>query len=266
MTRALLLLFSLIHSLLSFAQSTPALSAVMCRGDTAFITAQISDADSLQWYRNEVSVSGARGDSLMTLQEGIYYVKAFKGKDNGCVDESGRITIIFDESKLNDDTFFVQIGKTTTIDVLDNDEARCAPFDRETFRIVNAPKSGTIVKSEDGVPHYRPVNGEPGTDSFSYTVNDIEGREIEAANVVIQLVIDCAIVYPNPVGQFMYVTVNEQIVKALKLYDATGREVYRQTIEAPHTSINTSAFADGWYMLECVKYRGESCFIKLSKK
>lgn len=261
----LFLLLFLFGCKYTYSQSTPALEATICVGDTAIMTANVSYADSLQWYRNDIPISGAHKDTLIVFSEGLYYVRAFMGSHNGCMDQSGDIRIMLDHPSLNDDHVPVAIGKVTAIPVLDNDDPRCAPFNKESLRITTPPNKGTIISTENGTVQYRPTTTVTGTDKFSYTVSDVEGREPFAATVTVELIVDCAVVYPNPVEQVLGITIDSDQIKALKIYDIQGRELYRTTVEQPNLNIDMSAFAQGWYILEFLKSGESACIIKIQK-
>ncbi len=265
MRRLFILLICLIAQR-AYTQSTSALYATLCEGDSAIISASVSNADSVQWYRNHIALAGANRDTLVAFIEGTYYIRAFLGMANGCMDQSGDIYISFDRPYLADDSVKVHIGRTTSLAVLDNDNPRCAPFDINTFRVITPPALGKIEKAADGQPHYKPLTTESGTDWFTYTVKDVEGREPPAATVRVELVVDCAVIYPNPVDQVMHITLNNTKVKELKIYDAQGREVYRTVVDKPRMDIGMNAMAQGWYLLEFVKSNEDPCILRVQKR
>ncbi|RYZ46850.1 MAG: T9SS type A sorting domain-containing protein [Sphingobacteriales bacterium] len=264
MIRVILLLLCLSGSaMLARAQSTPDLETTICVGDTATMTISVTDADSLQWYRNGNLLFGANNDTLITTKDGVYYAKAFRGK---CFDVSGDIRVFMAYPRANDDYVIVQMGTLSTFDVLANDEPNCAPFDKSTFTIVSPPSIGTLVSSTGGVIVYKPSPTKLGIDKFVYRVKDVDGRVTNDATVSLELQMDCAIVYPNPVDDVLNVTVNNKRIIALKLYDAWGRQLYQTTVDGPQLTINMQAYAQGIYVIKMFEHDGEGCNMRILKK
>lgn len=248
------------------AQSTPDKEATMCVGDTATMTATATGADSFQWYRNNLPIPGANRDTLISRQGGIYFVRVFNGISKACFDQSGDIRVYIETSRANDDYVTVPLGKNTVMDVLLNDDPKCAPFDKSTFHIVSQPAIGTIVAAADGIVTYKPSPTIIGADKFTYTISDIEGRMTNIATVYLDLFLDCAIVYPNPVDDILNITVNSQKIHALRIYDMAGRELHRTAVNENVIKINVQEYAQGIYMVELIEKNGPGCIFKIQKK
>jgi len=259
----LFLIFSVMAAIQVRGQSTPDLEATICEGDTAVMTASVTDADSLQWYRDGLPVANSNNDTLFAFENGIYYLKAFRGQ---CFDVSGDIRIFMAYPRANDDYISASLGELTNFDVLANDEAVCAPFDRSTFMIVSPPSIGTLVSSDGGHIIYKPPPAVLGIDRFTYRVKDIEGRLTNEALVTIQLYIDCAFVYPNPVEDWLNVVVNNKKIYALVVTDALGREVYRTAVNSIAVQVDMQGLAQGIYMVKLLEHGGDGCAIRVQKK
>lgn len=246
-------------------QSTPDQEVTMCPGDTVTMSALILDADSLQWYRNEVPIAGANNDTLVYMDGGLFYLRAFSGNAL-CADQSGDIRVFIATPLAQDDHMPIPLGKLTAFDVLGNDKPLCAAFDRKTFTIISPPTVGTLVSFENGYITYKPPNA-IGYDKFTYKVADIDGRYTNEATVYFELYVDCAIVYPNPVDHMLNIKVDNRNVHSVKMYDAVGRELRHIMIDKAFLQIDMSGYSQGLYILEFLEEGGyASCVIKIQKK
>jgi hypothetical protein len=230
------------------------------------MSAQIVDADSMQWYRNNQPIPGANKDTLVYTQGGLFYLRIFRGNGKECMDQSGNIRVFMTHPRANDDYVIVPLGKPVTIDVLANDDPNCGPFDKNTFRITGLPAIGTLVSAEKGIVVYKPPSTLLGTDKFTYTVEDKEGRITNVATVTLELYIDCAMLYPNPVEDVMNVTVNKKKIHTIRIFDATGRETFRSPVNENNFSIDMHEYAQGMYIVELIEHDGPGCVFRVMKK
>lgn len=76
------------------------------------------------------------------------------------------------------------------IPVLANDEGPDSPVVADTVTIVSPPASGQAVANADGTVDYTPAAGFTGTDSFTYTVEDLDGDLSNEATVVVTVITD----------------------------------------------------------------------------
>ena len=265
MPRLLCLCLLLLGYYAGRAQSTPDKEVTMCVGDTVTMSAEVLYADSLQWFRNDIPIVGANKDTLVYLEGGLFYLRAYSGK-GVCMDRSGDIRVFVTSPQTIDDHIMAPLGKLVSFDVLANDQPLCAPFDRNTFAIVSPPSIGTLTSWEQGYIVYKPSTTTIGTDRFTYRVKDVDGRLANEATVYLELIIDCAILYPNPADQVLHVTVNNKRIYALKIYDATGREMYRTVVNKTAFDIDISAYAHGMYIVDLLEHDGSGCTIKIHKK
>ncbi len=265
MVRSLLLCLLLACSQYCVAQSTPDQEVTMCTGDTVTMTAKVIDADSLQWYHNEVAIPGANKDTLVYLNGGLFYLRAFSG-GAACVDQSGDIRVFITAPKANDDHIVVPLGKPVSFDVLANDEPLCAPFDKNSFTILTQPAIGTLVSHEQGLIVYKPSATTIGQDKFTYQIKDVDGRVTNEATVYLELFVDCALLYPNPVEQVLNITVNNKRIHAIKIYDARGRELYRTVVNGTSLKVDMGHYAQGIYIVDLLEHDGSGCTIKIQKK
>lgn len=250
-----------------FAQSTPALEATMCIGDTVTMTASVSYADSLQWYLDDYAIWGANRDTLVVFTGGSYYIRAYlRGGEKTCFDQSGDISVYMDASNTNDDHVFVPLGKAAILDVLGNDNPNCAALDRSTLHIVQPPHTGAIVKVEKGMITYQPSSTNLDPDRFTYTIADVKGRRLNESTVVVEVFVDCAVLYPNPVNDVLHVAVNSRRIYAIRMYDGMGREVYKTVVDKANFDIDMRAYAQGFYLVELLEHNGTGCVIKIQKR
>jgi hypothetical protein len=246
-----------------YGQGTPDLTTTMCVGDTAVMTVAVADTDSLQWYRNGSVIFGASNDTLVATLGGTYYLRAFRAQ---CYDVSGDIQILITSPRANDDYLLASPGSLKTFDVLANDEANCASFDKSSFTIIKPPIIGTLLSSAGGTIVYKSSPATLGTDQFVYRIKDVEGRLSNEARVNIELYIDCAIVSPNPVQDMLHVSVNSRKIHALKIFDSWGRELYHTTVSRTQLDIDMKPYVQGFYLLKLFEHNGEGCSIRVFKK
>ena len=265
MVRSFFLCLLLACCNLCFAQSTPDQEVTMCSGDTVTMTATVIDADSLQWYHNEVAIPGANKDTLVYLTGGLFYLRAY-GSNTDCRDQSGDIRVFIAYPRTVDDHIHVPLGKPVSFDVLENDQPLCAPFDRNSFTILTQPTIGTLTAYERGFIVYKPSTTTIGQDKFSYRIRDVDGRIANEGTVYLELFIDCAILYPNPVDQVLNITVNNKRIHSIKIYDATGREMYRTMVNGTTLTVDMSNYAQGIYIVDMLEHDGSGCTIKIQKK
>jgi hypothetical protein len=259
----LILLFTLACARVALGQSTPDLETTMCPGDTAWMTVSVTGADSLQWYHNGNVLFGSTKDTLVATEGGLYYLKAFHGQ---CYDVSGDIRIFTAYPRANDDYVLAPLNSLTTFDVLENDNANCAPFDPAGFTIVSQPTLGTLVSAEGGKIVYKPPATTLGTDKFTYRINDVEGRVTNIATVSVELYLDCGFVYPNPVADRLNITVNNKKIHAIEIYDGMGRLVYHTVVSSLTLHVDMNTFAQGFYLLKFLEHDGPGCTIKVQRK
>ncbi len=82
-----------------------------------------------------------------------------------------------------DDTANTSLNTPVTVHVLSNDPATYAANDPTSVKIITQPADGTASANSDGTVLYIPSNGFIGSDSFTYTVNDINGKTSNVATV-----------------------------------------------------------------------------------
>lgn len=74
------------------------------------------------------------------------------------------------------------LNTPVTVHVLDNDTGDAA-LDPTTVVVASQPADGTASANSDGTVTYIPANGFIGSDSFTYTVDDVNGKTSNAATV-----------------------------------------------------------------------------------
>ncbi|MDJ0830713.1 MAG: DUF4347 domain-containing protein, partial [Desulfobacterales bacterium] len=85
------------------------------------------------------------------------------------------------------DSFTVNEGSTTTLDLADNDSDADDGLDLTSIAIVSGPTYGTIVINGNGTVDYIHDDTENFADSFSYTINDNSGVTSNTGTVTITI-------------------------------------------------------------------------------
>ena len=102
--------------------------------------------------------------------------------------ETVQVTILGNLPPIADDDQAVTTESTPVmIPVLVGDTDPDGSIDLQSVSIASAPIHGTAAVQADGQVLYTPNDGFIGQDSFQYTVLDDDGRESEAANVLVQV-------------------------------------------------------------------------------
>jgi hypothetical protein len=179
------------------AQATKEVS--MCQGDTAIMSVTVANADSLQWYYNNNPVSGGNDDTLRYTTAGTFYLVAFS-EHGKCTTLSDFIQVSISYPTVNDDSYVLSPGRTEALNVLHNDNPACAAFNLSTITITKPPATGTVMSITNGMIVYQASNSLLGPDQFSYRITDMNGRTTNEAVVHIDVALDCALLYPNPVN------------------------------------------------------------------
>jgi hypothetical protein len=88
-----------------------------------------------------------------------------------------------------DDSFEVAAGSTSNrLDILNNDFDIDSALNPASVQIRSAPSNGLLSVQGSGEVVYQPLTGFSGTDSFTYTVADVEGLQSNAARVTVAVV------------------------------------------------------------------------------
>src|SRR5690606_21542500 len=118
-----------------------------------------------------------------------------------------------------------------------------------TLRVLRSPYKGNVVLQPDGTITYYAATNASGLDSFYYQVTDTNGLTTNRAEVLIQMDMECATLYPVPVQGKLFMKIKNIRIRSLRLMDATGRELSRQRVDSPTASLNMEGLADGMYMV-----------------
>ncbi|HEU4608427.1 MAG TPA: T9SS type A sorting domain-containing protein, partial [Chitinophagaceae bacterium] len=62
------------------------------------------------------------------------------------------------------------------------------------------------------------------------------------------------------------ITVNNKRIHTIRVFDATGREMYRSVVNNPLLKIDMSNYAQGMYIVEFVEHDGPGCTVKIQKR
>ncbi|MBC9798457.1 Ig-like domain-containing protein, partial [Sinomicrobium weinanense] len=108
---------------------------------------------------------------------------------NGLVSNEAGVTItVNDGPAANDDIAETERNTAVTIPILDNDIAGTSDLDPATVTIVTSPANGTVIVNADGTVEYTPADGYLGDDTFTYTVEDINGLVSNEATVSVNVI------------------------------------------------------------------------------
>jgi hypothetical protein len=96
-----------------------------------------------------------------------------------------RVTVVVNRPTANDDFTDTDAGNPVTIDVLANDTDPDGPdkLDPATVSVVTPPAHGTASVNPNGTITYTPQDGFAGTDTFTYTVQDVNDATSNPATV-----------------------------------------------------------------------------------
>ncbi|MFM8189327.1 MAG: Ig-like domain-containing protein, partial [Pirellula sp.] len=121
--------------------------------------------------------SSARTDSL------TYTVKDDKGLVSNVATVSISITQTDTPPTSVADSLSVIKGGSTTVNLANNDTAGTAAINRNSIVISTQPTNGTVTVGTDGNVTYRHNNTSTTSDSFTYTIKDVNGLTSAAATV-----------------------------------------------------------------------------------
>ncbi|HET8573495.1 MAG TPA: Ig-like domain-containing protein [Edaphocola sp.] len=238
----------------------------ICPGDTLYLQARSNGAVAYRWFRDGILLPGDTGARLMVTQYGVYNV-AGVGAENCTSNLSGNIFIEPRNPVAISDYAVVPPGRNIDIAVLVNDRAGCAPFVDSTLKITRFPYKGNVTVHPGGTVTYYAATYASGLDSFYYQVTDTNGLTTNRAEVLIQMDMECATLYPVPVQGKLYMKIKNVNIRSFRLLDAGGREIYRQKVDALLEILNMEDLSDGMYMVSFYDDRGNFlCSYKVIKK
>lgn len=262
MNRFILYIILLLLSHNVFAQ-TNGNKAIICPGDTLYLSAKSFYADYYKWYHNGSYFRQTNTNSVMITDVGAYSVVAFN--NYGCEsDESEKVIVVKKAMYALDDSAFVHKYSTVKIPVLHNDLPACSPFDTNSIKIFLQPWQGSIAKRRNGVLEYIPNDNAGGIDQFTYRVYDTAGDESNLAYVTVYIGTECGIVYPNPVTNLVNVRVYDDNIKYVRLCDVAGQVLQADNIGVGTKQMNMGGYADGMYIIQLLDSRGRTvCSFKV---
>jgi len=117
-----------------------------------------------------------------------------------CVAATVIVNVISTNTKpvTNADSISTNAGTAVDIDVTSNDTDDDA-ITNSTITITNTPSNGTAVVSS-GMVTYTPIAGYAGSDSFTYTLTDVESAQSLNATVTVEVVTSSASTPTSPEG------------------------------------------------------------------
>ena len=159
-------------------------------------TAGISDADGLgafsyQWLRDGVAIGGATastytlGDADVGTQISVRvdYTDGESTAESVTSAQTVAVSNVNDAPVSVNDAVVINEGDSVIIDVAANDTDVDSVLDLNSIIITTAPANGSLVINGDGTVTYTHNGSETVSDSFNYTISDIEGAVSNIATV-----------------------------------------------------------------------------------
>ena len=150
----------------------------------ASVPQNIDASGGFIWYKDGVMVGAAASasDSVIVATEGNYSLVSVSAQ--GCQSQvSLPIGVAFKEIVAHNDSYNVMNGASTQMEVTINDMSGCDALDPTTIDIVAQATNGLVFVNNDGSLLFIPNPGFVGTDSFRYTVKDIQNNTSNVAVV-----------------------------------------------------------------------------------
>lgn len=237
----------------------------ICPGDTFHLTAYSAGAVTYRWFLNDMLLPET-GNVLTVTRFGAYSV-AGVGEGN-CISNRSRYILVEPRNPVAImDVGVVPPGRSVTLDLLANDKPGCAPFVDSTLAITRRPREGTLNINPDGTVSYYANTNAQGVDSFFYHVTDTNGLITNQATVYVRIDLECAVLYPNPVSDKLYIKLKNIHIRQLRLTDAAGRILYESQVSKLVESIDMTAFSEGAYFVNFYDEKGHSlCSYKIINK
>lgn len=222
-----------------------------CRGDSALITNAFGSYASYQWLRDYEPIDGATGPEYWVKESGTYVLNVFPFECPETVLTSG-------------------IGPTFSFS---GPQPPTISWDGSVLTATSGPEyqwflNGTPIDGATG-QSYTPL------ESGIYTVRASDGSNCRPISGPISIVISGAgqpawarqfSVFPNPVGDALYIRAPRDAAFEVRALNAEGKEVMpRQLLHAGAPAIPTGGWTKGVYLLQ-VHYQGEATGYRVVKQ
>lgn len=185
--------------------------------------------------------------------------------------------LVVPKPELENEFLEMQGGSSFRYDVLFNDFIP-GGNSNGILTIHRQPKHGTAVVETDKTITYTPESGfNKAIDTIAYKVCLVENPVVcdtAIMGIYVNLPVGIekndlshsVIVYPNPAPDYIYVTVDEEVMmQELELMDQSGRMVYRRNdVLLKNTSVDLSEFTPGIYFLSIKLEDGQRVFRKIA--
>ena len=142
-----------------------------------------------------------------------YTIDDLTGATSNTVTVSLTVTPVNDAPVAVADSFTVNEGTTTTLNLAANDTDADDGLDLSSITIVSGPSNGTLVVNADGTVDYTHDGSETVADSFTYTIDDLSGATSNTVTVSLTV----TPVNDAPVAVADSFTVNEGSTTTLNL-------------------------------------------------
>ncbi len=162
----------------------------------------------------------------------------------------------------NRDKTFTNKNAAKTITVLANDYDCSATAINITN--VGTPLHGTAVKNANNTIIYTPANNYIGTDSFKYTINNVNGTAstyvfisvFSTVGIEDEAVANAFILYPNPTRQTLMLDLAVNTLGTATIFDLNGKAVLTNAVNTSSTLFDVSKLAKGIYVFQLKTDKG----------
>jgi len=162
----------------------------------------------------------------------------------------------------NRDATFTNKNAAKTITVLANDYDCSATAINVTN--VGIPLHGTAVKNANNTITYTPTTNYVGTDSFSYTINNVNGTAstfvfisvFSTTGIEDKALSNAFVLYPNPARQTLMLDLATNTLGTATIFDLNGKAMLSNKVENNSTSFDVSKLAKGIYVFQLKTDKG----------
>jgi hypothetical protein len=162
----------------------------------------------------------------------------------------------------NRDQTFTNKNLAKIITVLANDYDCSATAINVTN--VGTPLHGTALKNANNTITYTPANNYLGTDSFSYTINNVNGTAsafvfisiFSTTGIEEEALANTFVLYPNPARQILTLDLAENSLGNATIFDMNGKAILSNVVNSNSTSFDVSKIAKGIYVFQLKTDKG----------
>lgn len=214
-----------------------------CEGDTTRFRTDNVSTDTVQWFKNNVAISGETLPQYNALTAGTYSLQV---KHQGTVYTSD--SVVLTVNSLPAVSFTLSASQDTVC-------LNSASFVLNGVAPSGGLYYGDLVDTVSG--SFSPVV--PGLSPVTYSVtNNFGCTATVTQNVLVKVCTGIEVleeglkvnIYPNPASNFMIVEADQKLIGGnIEIYDVVGKLVLKETIASAKSNLNLSSFAEGVYTI-----------------